>query len=131
MSNELDVRININILLEAAYRLNSYGKTPFALTLLQIVLEQYPDQPRARMLYKEITGMSTSGQSENQIFRLKYDAETGTFFVEKKGNKDLISFQTLEAAERHLQTVTSKLAGDSSTDAPLPVGDVKKKRKGK
>ncbi len=48
----LEISMPVNVLLEMAERCFSYDKTPLALGLLHLVLEKFPDHPRALQLYK-------------------------------------------------------------------------------
>jgi hypothetical protein len=99
----LECRVSVNLLLEAAHRLFSYDKVPFALALIHIVLEQYPDHPRAHMFYQVFTGASVPAYPISRMHRLYYDSETGIFFVGDKGSKGNIPFKTLEDAEAYLR----------------------------
>lgn len=105
MSQNLECRVSVNLLLEAAHRLFSYDKVPFALALIHIVLEQYPDHQRAHMLYQVFTGASVPTYPMSRMHRLYYDSETGMFFVGDKGSGGNISFKTLDEAERYLREI--------------------------
>lgn len=99
-----DCRMPINLVLAAAHRLFSYDKVPLALALLYVILDQYPDHPRARMLYEVIMGKSVPAYPASRMYRLYYDSGTGMFFVGgDKGSKGNIPFKTLEEAERYLR----------------------------
>jgi hypothetical protein len=104
MSENSECSVPINLILAAAHRLFSYDKVPFALALIHVVLEQYPDNERARMLHQVFTGAAVPAYPLSRVHRLFYDSETGTFFVGDKDNsKDNIPFKTLEEAERYLR----------------------------
>lgn len=103
MSQDLECRISVNLLLEAAHRLFSFDKVPLALTLLHIVLEQYPDHPNARKYYEMFTGKSMSAYSVSKHHRLHYDSVANMYVVEDKVSGKTISFKTFEDADTYLR----------------------------
>jgi hypothetical protein len=98
-----ECRVPVNIILEAAHRLFSFDKVPFALALIHIVLEQFPDHPRARLYYEVFMGREAPNYPMSRMHRMYYDSGTGMFFVGEKGGKGNIPFKTLEEAERYLR----------------------------
>ena len=55
-----ECHVSANMLLEVAHRLFSYEKTPLALALIHVVLEQYPDHQRARTMFEIYTSDSSN-----------------------------------------------------------------------
>ena len=98
-----DCKIPVNLILEAAHRLFSYGKVPFAQALIYVVLEQYPDHSHARMLYQVFMGENVPDYPISRRHRLYYDAEKGMFFVGDKEGKGDTPFKTLGEAEKYLR----------------------------
>ena len=92
------------MLLEAAHRLYSYDKVPFALALVHEVLEQHPDHANARKLYQMFTG-GYLPLSVNSNYRLSYqfEGEDVIFIVEDAVSKKKRVFKTLEEADAFMR----------------------------
>ncbi|MDD2920768.1 MAG: hypothetical protein PHQ36_00655 [Anaerolineales bacterium] len=103
MSQDFECRISVNLLLEAAHRLFSYDKVPLALTLLHVVLEQYPDHAKAHNLYEMFTGKSAPVYPVNRSHHLYHDAEANMFVVADKVSGNTASFKTFEEAQEYLR----------------------------
>lgn len=102
MAHDLECKISVNLLLEAAHRLFAYDKVPLALTLIYIVLEQYPAHETARKHYQLFTGKPAPALPVNRNHRIYHDAETDTVIVADKISGSTVSFKTFEEAEAYV-----------------------------
>lgn len=103
MFQDLECKISVNLLLEAAHRLFSYDKIPLALTLIYIVLEQYPEHPNARKFYEMFTGKSMPANPISKSHRLYHDSETDMFIVTDKVSGTGNSFRTFDEVKEYLR----------------------------
>ncbi len=103
-SNEesVECRVSANILLAAAHRLFAYDKIPLAMTLVQTVLDQYPDHAGALRL-RDLFVSEEAAAASNRVWHLYYDAEEGVFYLGEKGTPGSRAFQTVEEAEKYLR----------------------------
>jgi hypothetical protein len=103
MPQDFECKVSVNLLLEAAHRLFSYDKVPFALTLIHVVLEQYPDHKNAHKFYQMFTGNPVPPQPISKNHRLHFDPETEMFVVEDTISGKTASFKTFEEADAYLR----------------------------
>ncbi|MCE9645281.1 MAG: hypothetical protein K8S20_04715 [Chloroflexi bacterium] len=55
---DLQCTVPVNMILDLAHRIYSYDKTPLALALIHVVLEQHPGHPQALLMKRMYAGDS-------------------------------------------------------------------------
>lgn len=102
MAKHLECSVPVNLILEAANRLYSFDKVPFALTLVHEVLRQHPEHPGARKLYETLTDEPVPPYPADKNYRMYYDPELDKFVVEDTVSGRKVLFDSSAEAEAYM-----------------------------